>query len=96
MVADYNIAQSDAGKVAGKLGFYGSFINLILESSLGILIDVIGRKMLIVFGLILSGVSMIMMTEFSSVYPSLLIIYFCYTGGSVPAYTAPIMNDYID
>ncbi len=69
LVADYNVSQHDAGQVAGKLGLYGTFVVLPCEMFLGTLSDLIGRKKLIIIGLILVGISMILMTRFDQVYP---------------------------
>ena len=62
LVEDYSVAQSDAGKIAGTLGFYGCLLVLPSELLLGSLSDLIGRKILIVVGLSMCSFALVAIT----------------------------------
>lgn len=96
LVEDYNVEQNDAGKVAGKLGFYACLFVLPTEFVLGAISDTIGRKKLLVVGFILCGVCLIGMTQGSQLYPTMVILYCVYAAASIPGYASPLVNDYID
>jgi hypothetical protein len=38
---------------------------------------------------------LIMMTQFTKVYPWLVILYLVFAAGSIPSYTSPLSNDYL-
>ena len=58
--------------------------------------DITGRKKAIIGGLVISGICLILMTRFTSVYPTLLIIFCILCCGMIPANNAPLVNDYVD
>ena len=95
LVEDYSVAQSDAGKIAGTLGFYGCLLVLPSELLLGSLSDLIGRKILIVLGLSMCSFALVAITFGSKVYPTMVIFYLVYSTGSAPGYITPLVNDYI-
>lgn len=62
LVTNYNVTQQDSGKVAGKLGLYGTFSILPFELILGTLMDLLGRKVLTIGGLFMCGSMFALMT----------------------------------
>jgi MFS family permease len=65
------------------------------EGLLGALMDIFGRRKLIGVGTAFVGLSLILMTRFTSVYPALLIVYIMFAVANIPAYSAPLINDYL-
>ncbi len=96
LVADYGIAQSDSGKVAGRLALYITFAVLPAEALLGTLMDIFGRKNMIWVGTVLVGVCLILKTLFTQVYPALLIVSIISSIAYIPTYAAPLTNDYLN
>lgn len=91
----YDVSMQDAGKVAGRLSLYGTFCTLPSVFFLGALMDVIGRKIPIVVGLMLTGASLIVMTRCHEVYPTLAILS-CITSISIlPTEISPFVIDYV-
>ena len=95
LVQDYNVAYQNAAKIAGRLGLVSSFFLLPSEFLTGTLTDIVGRRKLISIGYIALGGVMFAMTRFKSVFPSLYICSILYSLLGLPAYTAPLNNDYL-
>ncbi len=57
--------------------------------------DITGRKIPVVIGLILTGVALILMTRFDQVYPTLLVLSCTVAVSILPAYISPFILDYV-
>lgn len=62
LVSDYGVSLHDSGKIAGMIGLYSTFCVLPGEFLFGALMDVTGRKIPVIVGLIITGVVLILMT----------------------------------
>lgn len=53
----YDVAEDDTGKVAGNLGFVAEIATLSTEFCIGFAMDLFGRKVLCVIGLLMAGLA---------------------------------------
>lgn len=64
LVADYGVSQHDSGKVAGRIGLYCTLCVLPSEFLFGALMDITGRKIPVIVGMIITSCALILMTQF--------------------------------
>lgn len=64
LVTDYGITQHDSGKVAGRIGLFCAIATIPFNFIFGTLMDISGRKFLVIIGLVLTGGAFILMTFF--------------------------------
>lgn len=69
----YDVPKDHAGRVVGDLGFYGTISVMAFDLVLGTLMDLIGRKLPIIYGLLYSSCVIVSMPFGHNVYPTLLI-----------------------
>lgn len=69
----YNVHKENAGRVVGDLGFYGTIAVVSFDFFLGAIMDMVGRKIPIIIGLVFSSCMIIAMPFGNVIYPSLLI-----------------------
>lgn len=90
----YGVEDSDAAKVLGNLGTVGDVAIVSTEFFIGYAMDLFGRKMLTIFGLLLSGTA-----TFCSPMPSSLTgLYFLRimtVVGNLPSLNSPYLIDYV-
>ena len=92
----YNVAESDIGKVAGNLGFYGAISVIICELSVGWIMDAFGRKWVTIIGFVTTGVAVSMMPMFDfGVFPYMYILRVFQEMGIVPLINSPFYIDYV-
>ena len=95
LVADYGVTQHDSGRIAGKIGLYCALCVVPCEFLFGAMMDITGRKIPIVVGLALTAVSLILMTRFDQVYPTLVLLSCTVSVSILPAYISPLLLDYV-
>jgi MFS family permease len=61
----------------------------------GVIIDTFGRKIPVIIGFIVSGLSIAAIPYFSSLYPSYLILRTLISGGTVIGLNIPLLPDYV-
>ena len=91
----YDIKQADVGAVTGQIGTYAELVLIVSELFVGILVDTIGRKAIIIVCMITTAVSLACVPLFSSIYPSFLILRTLVGCGSVTIGNIPLVPDYI-
>ena len=69
----YNLKRNEVGKIIGTIGLVGELVVMLLSFFTGPMMDVLGRKAPIVFGLILNGISLLAIPFFNEVYPYFFI-----------------------
>lgn len=77
------------------MGLYSALCVVPSEFSFGALMDITGRKIPVVVGLIFTGASLILMTRFHEVYPTLVILSCTVSVTILPAYISPFVLDYV-
>ena len=101
----YNVPSDRVGRIVGDLGFYGSLAVVSFDFFLGAIMDIIGRKIPIIIGLVVSSIMIIVMPFGNVVYPSLLLwrydslfdkfVRTIWALGLAPALNSPLLVDYI-
>ena len=95
LFADYNYSKQDSGAMAAKLGLYADLGVIPCEFVLGTLFDLFGRKKFICGGMIIVGVTLIVITFFSEVYPWLLVFMVILYITLLPTVISPLQVDYL-
>ena len=95
LVSDYGISQHDSGKVAGRIGLYCALCVVPSEFLFGALMDITGRKIPVVVGMFITGAALILMTQFDTVYPTLVLLSCTVSVSILPAYISPFLLDYV-
>ena len=93
---DYDISTADVAKVSSNLNLIATVSLVLAEPVIGFLLDVLGRKLMIGIGIFICGLSLLLMTFGTQVYPYLLIFFLLLVLSSNPGYQAPLINDYIE
>lgn len=81
--------------MAAKLGFYTDLGVLPSEFLFGTLFDMFGRKKFICAGMCICGITMIVITQFSEVYPWLVVFIVTLGISLIPAIISPLQVDYL-
>ena len=89
--------KTEVGKLAGNCGFYAEIIVTCFIMGLGMLFDTMGRKLPLVTGFLVAGLS-ILATPFlkHSIYPGFLMMRILMTLGVIPAVNTPLLPDYVE
>lgn len=58
IIEDYKVSPTQAGKVAGNLGFYASIASVFAELAMGSIMDTFGRKWASIIGMTLAGTAL--------------------------------------
>lgn len=64
LVEDYGIAQHDSGKITGRIGLYCAICVVPCEFLFGSLMDITGRKIPVIVGLVITAGALVLMTLF--------------------------------
>jgi MFS family permease len=81
--------------IIGDVGMYLDICSIIMNLILGVSMDIIGRKLLIIVGFLIVSICLGMMPFFHSVYPSFLMFKIFIGVGILPAAATPLLPDYI-
>lgn len=96
LINHYHVPQTEAGKVAGNLGFYAALTNLALELVMGSILDALGRKWVTAVGFLVTGTALCFMPLFDfTVFPYLYILRILVGVGAMPMINSPLYLDYI-
>lgn len=95
LVEDYGISQHDSGKIVGYIGLYSAICVLPGEFLFGTMMDIIGRKIPIVIGMVVGGGGLILMTFFDEVYPTLVLLSIAVSVAILVPNMAPLLLDYV-
>ncbi len=95
LVEDYGISKHDSGSYAAKLGWYTDIALIPSEFLLGMLLEIFGRKKLIIGGMFLCGAMLIAETFFTEFWPWLVILYITLGIAFLPVLLSPLQADYL-
>ncbi len=95
LVEDYGISKHDSGSYAARLGWYTDIALIPSEFLLGMLLDIFGRKKLIIGSMFLCGTLLICETLFSSFWPWLVVLYITMGVAFLPVLLSPLQADYL-
>ena len=70
----YNIPKDQTATVVGDLGFYTELVIIPCHIILGGAMDIVGRRLPTVLGLLAAGISIILIPFGSSIYPTLCLL----------------------
>lgn len=65
------------------------------EFLFGALMDITGRKIPVIAGMFITGAALILMTQFDTVYPTLVLLSCTVSVSILPAYISPFLLDYV-
>lgn len=85
LVDCYNISSHDAGEIVGKLGFYSDVSVICFDLVLGTLMDILGRKGPSIFGILVAGISLVLMPIPDQIYPYMATLRILIALGVLPA-----------
>lgn len=91
----FGIVDSDAGEVIGDIGFVGDLASVSTELILGTLMDLVGRKIPSIAGLILAA-SATLATPFPKKIGWIYAIRCLTNVGTLPLVWSPFSVDYVD
>ena len=69
----YNVPKDEIGNVLGSLGLYTEIGVMVCDVLVGLLLDLVGRRSMIILGFLITGVSIIAMPYGNSVFPYLCV-----------------------
>ena len=95
LVEDYGISKHDSGSYAARLGWYTDIALIPSEFLLGMLLDIFGRKKLIIGSMFLSGSLLICETLFTRFWPWLVVLYITMGVAFLPVLLSPLQADYL-
>mmetsp|Transcript_25367 Transcript_25367/g.17924 ORF Transcript_25367/g.17924 Transcript_25367/m.17924 type:complete len:194 (+) Transcript_25367:28-609(+) len=91
----YDVSPDEAGQLLGNIGFYAELIAIVEGICIGMLFDIIGRRVLICIGVALCGIAIALVPLFKQVYPYFLILRILISVGCIPAVNNPLLPDYV-
>jgi len=95
LVEDYGISKHDSGSFAARLGWYTDIALIPSEFLLGMLLDIFGRKKLIIGSMFLCGTLLICETLFTRFWPWLVVLYITMGVAFLPVLLSPLQADYL-
>lgn len=95
LVEDYGISKHDSGSYAARLGWYTDIALIPSEFLLGMLLDIFGRKKLIIGSMFLCGTLLICETLFTRFWPWLVVLYITMGVAFLPVLLSPLQADYL-
>lgn len=95
LVEDYGISKHDSGSYAARLGWYTDIALIPSEFLLGMLLDIFGRKKLIIGSMFLCGTLLICETLFTKFWPWLVVLYIAMGVAFLPVLLSPLQADYL-
>ena len=87
-----------SNEIAGDLGKIGSICEIfaiVEDLFLGFIFDAFGRKIPLIFGLIIAGLSIGIIPFFHKIFPSFLILRTLIWTGLIIGINAPFLPDYV-
>ena len=75
---------------------YYFFIQICLYNVYGTLHDIFGRKILVVFGFLSMGTSLILYPLAGNIYPNLILVRLLFSNGLCAVTTQPLLADYVN
>jgi len=73
LVQNFNLSQKEAGEKIAKVSVITEIISIILFVPIGFTMDYYGRKVLMVFGLLLSSIGLVSGVFAGTIYPGFLL-----------------------
>jgi len=92
----YNIDKNKVGTINGDILFFDLLYLILFIHIYGSLHDVFGSKILIVFGFISMGVSLILYPMAGKIYPNLILVRLIFSNGICAVTTQPLLADYVN
>ncbi len=91
----YDVPEDKEASVVGNLAFYAELAILPSHFLIGGVLDIFGRKIPTVLGMLISGVCICLIPFGRSVYPDLCILRLTIAIGVLVAMNSPLLPDYI-
>lgn len=91
----YNVPQDEVSNQVGKIGAVAEIVVIFFQPLLGLAFDTIGRKIPIIIGMFMIGVSILLIPMGRNLYPEFLLFRISLSIGTVIGLNAPLLPDYV-
>ena len=92
----YNVPEDDVAIEMGLIAGYAEMVMVFFQFLLGIIFDVVGRRVPLVLGIALIAVGICCIPLAHDLYPWFLIFRIMLSAGSVVGLNVPLLPDYVD
>lgn len=92
----YGISKTEVGTINGDILLFDTLYLIAFIYLYGTLHDIFGRKILIVYGFISMGISLLLHPLAGNVYPNLILVRLIFSNGICAVTTQPLFADYIN
>jgi MFS family permease len=96
MILRYGVSVEDVGEVSGNVNAAGAIFLTFFHFPVGALMDLVGRRIPILIGMLVAGGFLIGLTLGHNVYPDLYLMVIVLAVSGSPVESAPFLNDYIE
>ena len=91
----YNIDKDEISSIMGTIGMYSEFFVITADLIIGVIIDIFGRKSILIIGQLVSALSIGAIPLFKEVYPWYFICRVSCGLGTIIAVNVPLLPDYV-
>jgi MFS family permease len=92
----YGISKNEVGTINGDILLFDTIYLIAFIYLYGSLHDILGRKILIVYGFISMGISLLLHPLAGNVYPNLILVRLIFSNGICAVTTQPLFADYVN
>ena len=96
MLDRYGVSVEEVGEVSGNVNAAGAIFLTFFHFPVGALMDLVGRRIPIIIGMLVAGGFLIGLTLGQNVYPDLYLMVIILAISGSPVESAPFLNDYIE
>ena len=91
----YDINKNEIGSIMGTIGMYSEMFVIAADLIIGVIIDIFGRKSILIIGQFVSAMSIGAIPLFKDVYPGYFICRVSCALGTIIAINIPLLPDYV-
>ena len=89
------MSQNDIGPLMGSIGMYSEMFVIGADLLIGVIMDLFGRKNILIIGQLVSAISIGAIPLFKNVYPGYFICRVACALGTIIAVNVPLLPDYV-
>jgi MFS family permease len=91
----YGIPKDQVGTINGDIVLFDILFLIVFITFYGSLHDIVGRKIMVVYGFISMGISLILYPLAGNIYPNLILVRLIFSNGICAVTTQPLLADYV-